>query len=64
MLYTHHEAGICGFISIIPAKLMFTDVLYVKKLPKQAKFYDSNKNPHCFKENEIWTIQFQAKSGY
>lgn len=64
VLYTHHEAGICSFINITPAKLMFIYVLYVKKLPKLAKFYDSNKNPHCFKEDERCTIQFHAKSGY
>lgn len=40
VLYTHHEAGICSFINIAPAKLMFIYVLYVKKLPKLAKFYD------------------------
>lgn len=65
VVYAHHEAGICSFINITPTKLMFIYDLYVKKnSQKLDKFYDSDKNPHCFKEDEIRPIQFHTKSGY
>lgn len=42
---------------------MFIYALYVKKFPKLGKFYYSNMNLHCLKEDEIQYSSTHAKRG-